>query len=31
MKYYTHNEVLDEVVGKDSSPARVEYDAKLQG
>ena len=30
MKYYTHNEVLDEVVGKKDSPERVGYDAKMQ-
>ena len=30
MKYYTHNEVLDEVVGSKDSTARMEYDAKMQ-
>ena len=30
MKYYTHNEALDEVVGSKDSTARMEYDAKMQ-
>ena len=30
MKYYTHNEVLDEVIGNECAPTRIEYDAKMQ-
>ena len=30
MKYYAHNEVLDEVVGKKDSSSRIEYDARMQ-